>query len=156
MKPDTGIGCMAMLYPAAFNTHTGPLHWELLQRARYGRAIAGLTRCQSTRQSDLCRYVQSGEGREGRIRCGKIHSWVYCIPDIAKYGHSMAVSPMGAVIATAQTEESIVHATLGRQDLVRSTNTLLEPQIMEDTRAGIPLLPQRRFDLYPDISRVKA
>jgi predicted amidohydrolase len=27
-------GCMAVLYPAAFNTHTGPLHWELLQRAR--------------------------------------------------------------------------------------------------------------------------
>lgn len=28
-------GCTAMFYPAAFNTHTGPLHWELLQRARY-------------------------------------------------------------------------------------------------------------------------
>jgi predicted amidohydrolase len=27
-------GCTAMFYPAAFNTHTGPLHWELLQRAR--------------------------------------------------------------------------------------------------------------------------
>lgn len=23
-----------LLYPAAFNTTTGPLHWELLQRAR--------------------------------------------------------------------------------------------------------------------------
>lgn len=28
-------GCIAMIYPGAFNTTTGPLHWELLQRARY-------------------------------------------------------------------------------------------------------------------------
>jgi omega-amidase len=27
-------GAMAMIYPGAFNTTTGPLHWELLQRAR--------------------------------------------------------------------------------------------------------------------------
>lgn len=28
------LGCIAMIYPGAFNTTTGPLHWELLQRAR--------------------------------------------------------------------------------------------------------------------------
>jgi omega-amidase len=27
-------GCHAIIYPAAFNLTTGPLHWELLQRAR--------------------------------------------------------------------------------------------------------------------------
>lgn len=27
-------GCLAMIYPGAFNLTTGPLHWELLQRAR--------------------------------------------------------------------------------------------------------------------------
>lgn len=27
-------GCIAMVYPGAFNTTTGPLHWDLLQRAR--------------------------------------------------------------------------------------------------------------------------
>lgn len=27
-------GCIAMLYPGAFNMTTGPMHWELLQRAR--------------------------------------------------------------------------------------------------------------------------
>lgn len=27
-------GCVAMIYPGAFNMTTGPLHWELLQRAR--------------------------------------------------------------------------------------------------------------------------
>jgi omega-amidase len=28
-------GCVAMIYPGAFNMTTGPLHWELLARARY-------------------------------------------------------------------------------------------------------------------------
>lgn len=27
-------GCHMLLYPAAFNMTTGPLHWELLQRSR--------------------------------------------------------------------------------------------------------------------------
>ncbi|RXK42609.1 hydrolase [Tremella mesenterica] len=27
-------GCVAMIYPSAFNTTTGPMHWTLLQRAR--------------------------------------------------------------------------------------------------------------------------
>ncbi|KAF8892692.1 carbon-nitrogen hydrolase [Infundibulicybe gibba] len=28
-------GCHVLIYPSAFNMTTGPLHWELLQRARY-------------------------------------------------------------------------------------------------------------------------
>lgn len=28
-------GCQVCIYPGAFNMTTGPLHWELLQRARY-------------------------------------------------------------------------------------------------------------------------
>jgi len=27
-------GAQILIYPGAFNTVTGPLHWELLQRAR--------------------------------------------------------------------------------------------------------------------------
>lgn len=27
-------GCIAMVYPGAFNTTTGPLHWDLLMRSR--------------------------------------------------------------------------------------------------------------------------
>lgn len=27
-------GCVAMIYPGAFNLITGPLHWELLARSR--------------------------------------------------------------------------------------------------------------------------
>lgn len=34
-RPETdGAGCVAMIYPAAFNTTTGPMHWTLLQRSR--------------------------------------------------------------------------------------------------------------------------
>ncbi|XP_076482708.1 omega-amidase NIT2-like isoform X1 [Bombus vancouverensis nearcticus] len=28
------IGCQMLIYPAAFNMTTGPLHWSLLQRSR--------------------------------------------------------------------------------------------------------------------------
>lgn len=28
-------GCVLMIYPAAFNTTTGPMHWTLLQKARW-------------------------------------------------------------------------------------------------------------------------
>lgn len=27
-------GCQLLVYPGAFNTTTGPAHWELLQRGR--------------------------------------------------------------------------------------------------------------------------
>lgn len=29
-----------MIYPAAFNTTTGPMHWTLLQRSRYVALLA--------------------------------------------------------------------------------------------------------------------
>ena len=32
-------GCHMCIYPGAFNLTTGPLHWELLQRARYDTVI---------------------------------------------------------------------------------------------------------------------
>lgn len=32
-------GCLAMIYPGAFNMTTGPMHWELLQRARFYELI---------------------------------------------------------------------------------------------------------------------
>ena len=31
---DPSVGCHVLIYPGAFNTTTGPLHWELLQRSR--------------------------------------------------------------------------------------------------------------------------
>lgn len=64
----------------------------------------------------------------------------------------MAVSPMGEVIATAEADEAIVYATFGTLPDIQLLTT--DPQVIADTRAGIPLLQQRRFDLYPDIAAV--
>lgn len=36
-----------MIYPGAFNLTTGPLHWELLQRARYARWVFCMVDCSS-------------------------------------------------------------------------------------------------------------
>lgn len=70
-----------LLYPAAFNMTTGPLHWELLQR---GRA------------NDLQSFV-------GTISPARVEG-----ADYVAYGHSMIVDPWGKVIAEAKEDEEIV------------------------------------------------
>lgn len=78
-------GCVAMIYPGAFNLTTGPLHWELLARARAVDNQIYVAMCSPAR--DL--------GAE-------YHAW----------GHSSVVDPMGAVIATTQEKEDIVYADI--------------------------------------------
>lgn len=76
------VGCDMLLYPAAFNMTTGPLHWEILQR---GRA------------NDLQLFV-------GTISPARVEGAGY-----VAYGHSMVVDPWGKVVASAQEgEETIV------------------------------------------------
>ncbi|WOO76438.1 Omega-amidase NIT3 [Vanrija pseudolonga] len=57
---------------------------------------------------------------------------------VVMYGHSLAANPLGQIVATAAEGEEIVYATL-------------DHDVVKDTRAGIPLGTQRRFDLYADI-----
>ena len=52
----------------------------------------------------------------------------------------MVVDPDAVVISEAGTGEEIVYA-------------VLEPGKIEETRKGIPVTVQRRFDVYPDISK---
>ncbi|KAI0713335.1 carbon-nitrogen hydrolase [Earliella scabrosa] len=106
-------GCHVLIYPAAFNTTTGPLHWELLQRARAVDNQVYFSMCSPAR--DLAQSY---------------HAW----------GHSMVVDPMGKVLAEAEHEETIIH-------------THIDPKVFEDARAGIPVTTQRRFDVYPDVSK---
>lgn len=76
-------GCVAMLYPGAFNMKTGPLHWELLLRARAVDNqffVAGVSPARDTSAS----YVS--------------------------YAHSMLVSPWGRVVASAGAEPALVTA----------------------------------------------
>jgi omega-amidase len=106
-------GCHLAIYPGAFNLTTGPLHWELLQRARAMDNEIYFSMCSPAR--DLS---------------ADYHAW----------GHSMVVNPMAAVIAEAGENEEIVYAHI-------------DPNIFHETRAGIPVTVQRRFDVYDDVSK---
>lgn len=60
----------------------------------------------------------------------------------AKYnawGHSMVVDPMAQVLVEAEERETIVYGEMDGDKI-------------EETRKGIPLRDQRRFDVYPDVS----
>ncbi|KAI0807029.1 carbon-nitrogen hydrolase [Fomes fomentarius] len=106
-------GCHVLIYPSAFNTTTGPLHWELLQRARAVDNQVYFSMCSPARDLDQ-----------------SYHAW----------GHSMVVDPMGKVIAETEDEEDIVYAHI-------------DPDVFHSARAGIPVTTQRRFDVYPDVSK---
>lgn len=74
-----------MVYPSAFNTTTGPLHWSLLARSR---------------ALDNQFYV---------ILCSPARNYELKYPI---YGHSMIVSPSGKVLAEAGEGEEIVYGKL--------------------------------------------
>ncbi|KAF7295242.1 CN hydrolase domain-containing protein [Mycena indigotica] len=106
-------GCHVLIYPGAFNTTTGPLHWEVLQRSRAVDNQVFFAMCSPAR--DLT---------------ANYHAW----------GHSMVVDPMASVLVEAAEGEEIVFADI-------------DPSVMESARAGIPVTKQRRFDVYPDVSK---
>lgn len=76
--------CDVLIYPAAFNTTTGPLHWELLQRSR---ALDN--------QVFVC-TISPARGEKGYI------AW----------GHTQVTNPWGKVLATADSKEEIVYCDL--------------------------------------------
>lgn len=56
------------------------------------------------------------------------------------YGHSLVSDPWGDIISEAGEDESITYAEL-------------DPQKLEEVRESVPIYDQRRFDLYPDVSK---
>jgi omega-amidase len=106
-------GCHLLIYPSAFNLTTGPLHWELLQRARAVDNQIFVSMCSPARNLEA-----------------EYHAW----------GHTMIVDPMGKVLGEAGEDEAIIYAQI-------------DPKSFEDARSGIPVTKQRRFDVYPDVSR---
>ena len=54
------------------------------------------------------------------------------------WGHSLVVDPMAIVLDEAEEQEEIIYAELNGEKI-------------EETRKGIPIYSQRRFDVYPDI-----
>lgn len=78
-------GCHYIVYPGAFNTTTGPAHWELLQR---GRAL-----------DNQCYVLTCSPARNP---AASYHAW----------GHSTIVDPWGSVVATTGHEEAMVVAEI--------------------------------------------
>ncbi|XP_057498136.1 omega-amidase, chloroplastic-like [Actinidia eriantha] len=74
-------GAHLLCYPGAFNMVTGPLHWELIQRARAADGQLFVATCSPARDTNAG-YV----------------AW----------GHSTLVGPFGEVIATTEHDEAIV------------------------------------------------
>ncbi|KAK2746037.1 hypothetical protein FQN57_003377 [Myotisia sp. PD_48] len=56
------------------------------------------------------------------------------------YGHSFVANPKAEVLAEATEYEEIIYADI-------------DSQAIEETRKAIPIYDQRRFDVYPDISK---
>jgi omega-amidase len=75
----------AMIYPGAVNMTTGPLHWELLQRARALDNQIYVAACSPARDTSAS-YI----------------AW----------GHSSIIDPLGKVVATTNEGEGIVIADL--------------------------------------------
>ncbi|PKA47159.1 N-carbamoylputrescine amidase [Apostasia shenzhenica] len=74
-------GAHLLCYPGAFNMTTGPLHWELLQRARAADNQLFVATCSPARDASA---------------------------GYTAWGHSTLVGPFGEVIATTEHEEAII------------------------------------------------
>jgi predicted amidohydrolase len=85
-------GARVLLVPAAFTTHTGRDHWEVLLRAR---AI-----------ENQCYVIAAGQ-------------WGDHDPGRSTFGHSMVIDPWGTVIAQAVDGTGVVVADLDLERLER-------------------------------------
>jgi len=99
-------GVQLLVYPGAFNTTTGPAHWELLQRARAVDNQLFVATCSPANNPDA---------------------------SYSAHGHSMVVSPWGEVMASAETGPKIVFADIDYSESeMRRTNMPLESQRRTD------------------------
>ncbi|MCD8348854.1 MAG: carbon-nitrogen hydrolase family protein [Lachnospiraceae bacterium] len=101
-------GAKAILVPAAFNMTTGPAHWELHFRSRAVDNQVFLMGCSPARDPGASYHA---------------------------YGHSLAVSPWGEILAELDEQEGILSCDI---DLSKT----------EEIREQLPLLKARRTDVY--------
>jgi omega-amidase len=95
-------GAHIICYPGAFNMTTGPLHWELLQKARAVDNQIFVVTCSPARDTSAG-YV----------------AW----------GHSTVVGPFGEILATTEHEEATIFADIDYSELdTRRLNMPLESQ----------------------------
>lgn len=99
-------GASILVYPGAFNTTTGPAHWELLARGRAVDAQAFVALCSPARD-DAADYVA--------------------------HGHSLVVDPWGRVLVDAGEEEGVVVADVDLSEVIaRRANMPLAAQRRRD------------------------
>ncbi|XP_019188911.1 PREDICTED: omega-amidase, chloroplastic-like isoform X4 [Ipomoea nil] len=95
-------GVHLICYPGAFNMTTGPLHWELLQRARAVDNQLFVATCSPARDA--------GAG-------------------YVAWGHSTLVGPFGEILATTEHDEAIIISEIDYSQIeLRRTNLPLEKQ----------------------------
>ncbi|XP_031119901.1 omega-amidase, chloroplastic [Ipomoea triloba] len=95
-------GVHLICYPGAFNMTTGPLHWELLQRARAVDNQLFIATCSPARDA--------GAG-------------------YVAWGHSTLVGPFGEILATTEHDEAIIISEIDYSQIeLRRTNLPLEKQ----------------------------
>jgi len=83
-------GCNVLVYPGAFNSTTGPLHWELLARAR------------AVDNQSFVVMASVAFDKEATYPA---------------WGHSMIVGPMGDIKATTDRDVADVIATIDLQEV---------------------------------------
>lgn len=108
-------GVQLIVYPGAFNTVTGPLHWELLQRARAVDNQCFVATCSPARNPD-----------------STYQAW----------GHSTAVGPFAEILATTDHDPAIVYADMDfNQIYERRANMPLNKQRRTDVFVELPIAP---------------
>ncbi|KAK5963157.1 putative hydrolase PWA37_004862 [Arxiozyma heterogenica] len=86
-KPNNAF---AMVFPSAFNTVTGPMHWHLLARSRAVDNQIYTILCSPARNLESSYHA---------------------------YGHSLICNPKGEIIAEASEGEEIIYAELDPEDI---------------------------------------
>ncbi|KAJ5884734.1 Hydrolase [Penicillium taxi] len=84
-------GAFLLVYPGAFNTTTGPLHWSLLGRARAVDNQAYVALCSPARDLNA---------------------------DYHAYGHSLVSDPSASILAEAEENEATIYADLDNETIV--------------------------------------
>lgn len=106
-------GAQIIIYPGAFNTTTGPLHWQLLQRARAVDNQLFIATCSPARNEN-----------------GPYVAW----------GHSTVVGPFGEILGTTDHSAGTVFAELDLDAIpIRRENMPLQRQKRSDLYALLDL-----------------
>lgn len=83
-------GAFLLVYPGAFNTTTGPLHWSLLARARAVDNQVYVAMCSPARDLDATYHA---------------------------YGHSLIANPSAEILSEAQDKEEVLYADLNNESI---------------------------------------